>query len=527
MKKFFVLFIAFLFIVSLSSRTLLPIEATIYSGSDLILEAEDYYEISSGISPYATVVSVSELASYSGETNDSIDEYMRFQPVFFREGYTTVSVRYAHAVTAYTQSIDIYDSVTWALYGSITLPSTGGWSTYSTATATLPATISGRKDITFIFRDSGNNQHYLNLDYIKFGNALSHTVNTNYINDFSLFANGRPDLSGLTLSGAITISGNGDYIIENKKFYPAYNTYAITITGHTTGKVIIRNCYFGGINGAATNGLNPGNGKGIMVHDSSNVTIENNYFDCIQEYGVWCENDAGTASNSLIVANNRFYCMQGQYYGESNWGYQAKCVQFFSINGSENKIWYNRCLNYPGISLMCDFINVYNSYGTDEYHPIKVYYNAFLGGREYGVYNKKGAGIQIGDHTSTVDGGQYVYAKYNRLVYPGMVGMNINGGYKMAMMHNYVYADGQAKYIDENNLISTDYLWTAMCLFNYSGGPSRDSDHKVIDNHNYFAGYGSSGAFVNQTNPSNTTITTSFHNVQIYPLDILPYDFMS
>lgn len=527
MKKFTLSLIVFILMIAVTLIAPPPVKASIYYGNDLILEAEDYYEISAGITPYSSVVSVSEIASYPGETNDSVDEWLRIQPIDFREGYTTVSIRYAHAITAYTQSVDIYNSSTWTLYGSVTLPSTGGWSTFNTATLTLSATISGKKDLTFIFRDTENNQHYLNLDYISFGGALSHSINQNYITDFSLFANGKPDTDVLTSSNSITITGNGDYIIENKKFYPAYNTYAISVTGHTTGKVIIRNCYFGGINGGAVNGLNPGNGKGVFVHDSSNVTIENNYFDYIQEYGIWCENDAGTASNNLIVANNRFYSMQGQYYAESNWGYQSKCVQFYSINGSENKIWYNRCFNYPGYSLMCDFINVYNSAGPDVYHPIKVYYNAFLGGREYGIYNKKGAGIQIGDHTSTNDGGQYVYAKYNRLVYPGMVGMNINGGYNMAMMHNYVYSDGQAKYIDENNDIDVDYLWTAMSLFNYSGGSSRDSNHLVIDNHNYFAGYGSTGAFVNETDPSNTTITTTYHDVQIWPLDILPYDFMS
>lgn len=504
-----------------------PVSATIYTSTSLTLESEDYYERTPSITTETngTYIKVNEV-NYSGETNDSIDETLRFQPVNFREGYNTINIRYAHKTTAFALSLDV-SYTGGALIMNIALPSTGSLTTFSTKTVNLPSTITGKKDLTFKFRDAGIKLSVINVDWISFTNPVAHVVNQNWISDFSLFQNGRPDLATFTSSGPITITGNGDYIIENKKFYPAFDTYAITVTGHTTGNVIIRNCYFGGINGGAVDGLNPGNGKGILVYNSSNVKVENNYFDCIQEYGVWCESTGSTVSNNLVIANNRFLAMQGQFYAESSWGYQAKCVQFFNINGVENKIWYNRCLNVAGYSLMCDFINVYTSGGTNLANPIKVYYNEFLGGREYGTYNIAGAGIQIGDHMPTNDGGQYVYAKYNRLVYPGMVGMNINGGYKMAMMHNYIYGDGMARYIDANNVLSLGYLWTAMCLYNYSGGVSRDSDHRVIDNHNYFAGYGSTGAFVNQTNPANTTITTTYHDVQIWPLDILPYDFMT
>lgn len=492
----------------------------------LTLEAEDYYERSAGITTEknGTYVMVNEI-NYDGESNDIIDESIRFQPVDLREGYRKINIRYAFLKTDFDISVDVYNTG-GALITNIPLPSTGGITEFATKTMTLPTALSGKKDLTFIFRDVAANFSKVNVECISFTDPITHKINKSAITDFSLFATGKPDITKYQESAPIKISGNGDYIIENKKFYPAFDTYAITVTGHKTGKVIIRNCYFVGINGAAVDGLNPKNGKGILVKESSNVLIENNYFDCIQEYGVWCETWGSTVSNNLVVANNRFYSMQGQFYAASSWGYQSKCVQFFNINGVENKIWYNRCLNAAGFSFMCDFINVYTSSGPDLANPVKVYYNAFLGGGKYGTYNNYGAGIQIGDHTSTNDGGQYVYAKYNRLVYPGMAGMNINGGYKMAMMNNYIYSEGKMRYIDSANNLFQGVLWTAMCLYNYSKGPSRDSGHRVIDNHNYFEGYGPSGAFVNQTNPANTKIVSTYHNVEMWPLDILPYDFM-
>lgn len=499
----------------------------IYTAGELTLECEDYFSktTNTSIESNGSYIMVRE-ANYVGETNDSIDESIRFQPVDLREGYNTLNIRYAHNIAAFALSMDVYNTDS-SLIANISLPSTGSLTVFATASMVLPSTLSGIRDLTFIFRDSGSNLSSLNVDYISFSSPVTHVINKSVITDFTLFTSGRPDIFGYQPAIKTVIDGNGDFIIENKIFYPKYNEYAIEVRNHATGSIIIRNCFFGGINGAAVDGLNPGNGMGILIYNSSNVSVSNNYFEYIQQYGIWCESTGSTVSNNLVIANNRFYSMQGQIYSEGYWGYQSKCVQFFNINGIENKIWYNRCLNRAGFSYMCDFINVYTSSGTSLANPVKIYYNAFLGGGELGTYNEYGAGIQIGDHMSTNDGGQYVYGKYNRLVFPGMVGMNIDGGYKMAMMHNYIYGKGQNRYTKvTDNSIYMGYYWTAMALYNYSAGPFRDSGHRVIGNHNYFEGYGLNGAFTNQTNPADTTIQNNFFNEQIWPLDILPYNFM-
>lgn len=492
---------------------------------DIMLEAEDYYEKTTDITTNNTgnYLVVDEL-NHSGETNDSFDESIRFQPVDFRDGYKSISIRYAHETTDFSLSMDVYNT-NGSFIINVPLPSTGDMYTFKTTSFNLPSTLNGRKDLTFIFKDFGANLSYINIDWISFTQPVARTINKNKVN-YSLFDTGMPDISGYQNSAQIKISGDGDRIIENMKFFPTHSKYAIEISNHKTGTIIIRNCYFGGINPAAVDGLNPGNGRGILVMNSSNVLIENNYFDRIQEYGIWCEATGSNKSNNLVVANNKFLNMQGEYYPGSSWGYQSKCVQFFNINGIENKIWYNRCLNMPGISFMCDFINVYISGGKDVTNPTKVYYNAFIGGADKGTYNLWGGAIQLGDHSADNDAGQYLYGKYNRIVYPGMAGMNINGGYKMAMMHNYIYSSGSLRFIDVKNVFSKTVPWTALCLYNYSAGISRDSGHRIIDNHTYFEGQGDAAQFVNWTHPKDTTITTKYHGVEMWPLDILPYDFM-
>lgn len=496
--------------------------AVIYTTNTLKLEAEDNYQMSHTCTSYGTGISVQT-------PNPKVsDAWLRFQPVNFREGYSSFSVRYAHNVTSYSMWLDIYTNQngTWVYHGNVSLPSTGGFGTFNTASTTLASSITGKKNVYFFIRTSGSNPQYLCIDYVEFGNPASRQINTSLINNWSLFDKGRPSLSGKTGSGPITINGNGDYIIENKIFYPDKNQYAISIHNHHTGNIIIRNCFFGGKNGAAVDGLDPGNGMGILIYNSSNVTIENNYFEYIQRRAVWAEGNGTTANNNIVIANNKFYCMQAQYYPGSNWGWDNKVIQFFYINGIGNKIWHNRMLNIPGYSLANDWINVYCSSGTYEY-PIQVYYNEIMGAGSNGLYNIQGAGIQIADHSDFNDGGEYIYAKYNRLVYPGKAGMNINGGYSNEMSHNYLYHDynlGLLRFIDKYNVISSLYAWTGVVLFNYSGGPSRDSHHRVIGNNVYFQyHYG----FENVTNPPNTTIADNDFTATLYPLDILPYNFMA
>jgi hypothetical protein len=510
-------------IMLLSSVILVPqkTNAAIYTATNLKLEAEDCFERAFTISSYGSGVSVQ---TPNPKVNDA---WLRFQPVDFREGYSSFSIRYAHTITAYPMWIDVYShqNGTWTLHGTVNLPPTDSYSDFNTAGISLTESITGKKDIYFYVRTNDTKPQFLCIDYFIFEDPAPRQVDTSLIDDWSLFDSGRPDLEDLVPSENITIDGNGDYIIENKIFYPDRDEYAITIKNHHSGSIIIRNCFFGGINGYAEDGLDPGNGMGIFILNSSNVAVKDNYFEYIQRRGVWVQGNGTTPNNNIVISNNKFYCMQGQYYEGTSWGWDAKFIQFFTVNGTGNKIWYNRMFNYPGRGFSCDWINVYCSSGTLE-SPLQIYYNEILGGAHGGTYNTIGAGMQIGDHGAYNDGGEYIYAKYNRMVYPGMLGMNICGGYRNEMSYNYLYNDyntGLLRYINADSTFTYGYSWTAMTLCNYSGGTGRDSNHRVIGNE---ASFQYQNGFVNVTNPPNTIISDNDFTATQYPLDILPYSFM-
>jgi len=498
------------------------VNAAVYSSTTLRLEAEESLTRSFSCTSFGSGISVQT------SNPKDYDAWLRYHPVDFHEGYSSVSIRYAHAISAYSMWIELYtvENGIWNYITDINLPSTGSWGTFNTATKTLSTSISGRKDIYFIVKTNNANPQYISIDYFEFGNPQTRTPNTSAISDWSLYDQGRPNLQNKTFSNNIVINGNGDYLIENKIFYPSKDQYAISVSNHHTGTITIKNCYFAGINGAAVDGLDPGNGMGIYVYNSSNINIENNYFDFIQRRGIWVEGNGNTANNNIVIYNNKFYSMQAQFMPGYEWGWDCKFIQFFAVNGSGNKIWYNRMFNYPGISYACDWINIYISSGSYN-EPIMVYYNELLGAGGLGLYNTLGCGIQIGDHSEHNDGGEYVYAKYNKLVFPGMVGMNINGGYKHQQSHNVIFSDysqGLIRYVDAQSNITNRYTWTGMTLFNYSGGISRDSKHSVIGNKVSFQ---YQNGFVNVTNPLNTLIQGNDFTAILYPLDIIPYDFMN
>lgn len=91
----------------------------------------------------------------------------------------------------------------------------------------------------------------------------------------------RPDLARYQPSPALRIFGDGDHLIERRFFQPRAGEYAIRIDNHFKGRVVIRDCVFRGTNGPATDGLDPGNGGGVLAWQSSHVLIESNRFEFI------------------------------------------------------------------------------------------------------------------------------------------------------------------------------------------------------------------------------------------------------
>jgi Right handed beta helix region len=324
---------------------------------------------------------------------------------------------------------------------------------------------------------------------------------------------GRPDLSRYQNSESIHISGDGQQRIERRIFHPQAGTYAIRIDDHHQGQITIRDCVFIGPHGPGVDGLNPGNGGGVLAWQSDHVVIENCYFEYIQGFCVRIMGSQKQPATDIQVRDNRLLCLQADCDPETPWGWTADGIQFIRVAGPGNVISGNRCINRPGKSYQTDFINVYCSSGTQD-SPLMISGNVLIGAGAGGLYNQYGCGIQLNDHPADEDGGQYVTARGNLLVDPGIAGMNINGGYRAMMDGNRVLMSRSHRTNLGTGPIKEHPTWAAMTLFNYSGGISRDREHVVRGNAVSFREPGGT-AFINKTNPPLTVVADNDWNAQL------------
>jgi hypothetical protein len=315
----------------------------------------------------------------------------------------------------------------------------------------------------------------------------------------------RPDLATLKPSPPLNLHGDGDHLIEHCVFRPEAGEYAIRIDDHARGQIIIRNCAFIGQGGAAVDGLNTTAGGGILAWKSSHVTIENNYFEFIRGFCIRILGAKDEPASHVRVSGNDLFCLQAEFQENTAWGWTADGIQFIRVAGTGNAIERNRCLNLPGRSYLTDYINVYCSSGTQE-SPLLVRDNVLIGAGNGGLYNQYGCGIQLNDHPADEDGGQFVHAEDNLLIDPGVAGMNINGGVATKMIGNRILMAHTIRTNLRRDPPQEGHTWAAMTLFNYSGGISRDSGHEVRGNRTAFRVPRTSPAFVNKTNPAETTV---------------------
>jgi len=315
----------------------------------------------------------------------------------------------------------------------------------------------------------------------------------------------RPDVAGYQPSQPLKIYGNGDHLIEKRLFQPKAGEYAIRIDEHSQGRIIIRDCVFSGAGGAAKDGLSSMAGSGVLAWKSSHLTIENNYFEFIRGFCIRVLGTKDQPAANIHVSGNDMFCLQAEYQEGTEWGWTADGIQFIRVAGPGNTIFRNRCLNRPGRSYLTDYINVYCSSGTKE-SPLLIRDNVLIGAGGGGLYNQFGCGIQLNDHPQDEDGGQYVRAENNLLIDPGVVGMNINGGYAGAMVGNHILMAHTIRTNLRRDPPKDGHTWAAITLFNYSGGISRDSGHEVRDNRTAFRAPRTTLSFVNKTNPPDTVI---------------------
>ncbi len=323
----------------------------------------------------------------------------------------------------------------------------------------------------------------------------------------------RPDFSQYRKSEPLRISGDGDHVIEGQVYSPVEGEFGIRIDNHFRGHITIRNCIFLGANGAADDGLDPGNGGGILAWQTSNLLIEHNYFEYVQGFCVRIMGSKEHPSTNIRVVGNDMYCLQAEYQQKTAWGWTADAVQFIRVAGPGNCISKNRCVNLPGKSYLTDFINVYCSSGTRE-SPLWVSENVLCGAGAEGLYNQYGCGIQLNDHPADEDGGEYVKAKGNLLIDPGIVGININGGLQAGILDNCILMSHVYRTSLADGPVKHHPAWAAITLFNYSGGISRDSGHEVRGNRVAFREPGPA-PFVNRTKPPETVVEGNDWDVKL------------
>jgi len=80
-----------------------------------------------------------------------------------------------------------------------------------------------------------------------------------------------------------------------------------------------------------------------------------------------------------------------------------------------------------------DMISIYMSGGNSEKDPLIIEYNHFESGN---WKSDSGSGIMLGDA-----GGQYIVARYNKLLSPGQVGIGIASGVGISLIGNTVYGE--------------------------------------------------------------------------------------
>ena len=197
---------------------------------------------------------------------------------------------------------------------------------------------------------------------------------------------------------------------------------------------------------------------GIMLNNCTNITVDYNFITNVKS-GVHVYQ-----GSTIKVNSNQFLNMLGPFPN-------GNFVQFATVSGGGNQINNNRCEDKPWVGHPQDGISLYQSNGKWG-DSIQVIGNWIRGGQ---VQHDSGggAGIVLGDV-----GGSYQVARWNKLVNPGYVGAQVQGGSHIKMDHNTIYSS------------STPYSNCGISAANYSGTSSWD----INMSYNWVKYYQTSGA---------------------------------
>ena len=267
----------------------------------------------------------------------------------------------------------------------------------------------------------------------------------------------------------VATSSNSMEIVNTTKSLATTYTVASPITYYSKNNITISGLSIsGGANCIALYNCNNvhitncslanASGYGIMLNNCTNVVVDYNFVTNVQS-GVHVYQ-----GSTIKVNNNQFLNMLGPYPA-------GNFVQFVGVSGGGNQINGNKCEDISGVGHPQDGISVYKSNGMPG-DSIQVMGNWIRGGQ---VQNDSGggAGIVLGDV-----GGSYQVARWNKLVNPGFVGAQVQGGSHIKMDHNIVYSS------------STPYSNCGISCANYSGTTSTD----INISYNWVRYYQTSGA---------------------------------
>jgi hypothetical protein len=328
------------------------------------------------------------------------------------------------------------------------------------------------------------------------------------------------------------IEGDGDLDLGYQLFLSdKIDTDVLVIRNHNQGTIRIHHSMFRGVRQGASNGeATPTAGQGIRLINASNVTIEDSYFEGLSFSAIYVDNTGSDIPrNNIKILRNRVLNLLGAHWSVASWKWTAYFAAVLGSVGTGNEITNNRILNMPGKSYLCDLINLFRSGGTSEATPFTVRENQLLGGGAQGFNNLWGGAIQMGDHQpGDLVAGNYIHSLDNVLVYPGLLGININGGSHNKITSNLLYFDGQVQGYDP--VSTTSHLqdpWRMVLLYNYQKD-GNFSFATVENNQTYCPTCANGTSFENKSNPTNSTIQfNSWTETSLTPANMLNVDFMN
>lgn len=193
-----------------------------------------------------------------------------------------------------------------------------------------------------------------------------------------------------------------------------------------------------------------GNGSGLLIDGSSNITIEYCVFKDIYNLGVYL-NDcsditirycvfvncswgimAESCDNNIKIYGNVIMEMYGQKVTLSQGPYRGQAVYFYGTSGTGHEVYNNVIINHTGENFSEDIINIGGNSSGTALSNILVYGNTIWQGGP----GTNGVGIIAGDL-----GGDYIHVYSNKVAYPGIFGFSVAGGDFHNFHDNMVYSD--------------------------------------------------------------------------------------